>query len=103
MDGLKRLLDQRCFTQSDIVDAQVENYKKDSDSVQLFLEDFGYQSDNQGEVAFKEVYNEYKIFAADAGFSKCSSKTFGARVRAKGIVQVKGRSGQILLIKKCNF
>lgn len=40
--GLNRLLTNNALTQSDIIDEQVNTYRKESDSVQMFLEDYGY-------------------------------------------------------------
>src|SRR4029078_2469053 len=48
LDGLKRLLVQKNFSNSDAIDQQLKEYEKNSDSVRMFLEDEGYEkSENE--------------------------------------------------------
>ncbi len=42
LDGLRRLLSQKKFTQSEIVRNQIEAYRRESDSVAMFMEEEGY-------------------------------------------------------------
>jgi putative DNA primase/helicase len=100
LGGLKRLLSQRKFTDSTVVQQQLERYKKESDSVLMFLEDEGYQPSIQDTKPLKEVFSEYRIYCANSGYRACSVKTFSERLRQHKYTVERKRYGMAVSIEK---
>jgi putative DNA primase/helicase len=67
LEGLRRLLKNERFTESDIITAEIENYRKESDSVACFLEDKGYKPSLKNYVLLKDLYLDYKFFCQEDG------------------------------------
>jgi len=100
LEGLNRLLDQKNFTQSDIVKDMVEQYKKESDSVSLFLEDEEYKSDLVKFSTLKAVQSDYKNYCLECGYRPVGRKEFTSRLRNRGIPTERKSSGTVVYIYK---
>jgi putative DNA primase/helicase len=100
LEGLKRLLDQKKFTNSEAVYRQIEQYKRQSDSVQMFLEDEAYEKATENTKPLKELFVEYRSYCNDSGYRSCSLKTFGERLRNCGFETQKKNYGQVVFVKK---
>ena len=85
LEGLKRLLSQKNFTHSEAVDHQIELYKKQSNSVQLFLDEENYEKSIESYEDFKSVYSSYRTYCLDSGYRPVAKRTFGERLKAIGI------------------
>ena len=81
----------RKFTESDIVRRQVEEYKRESDSVAMFLEDMRYYPSTYDTVSVSVFYTEYKGFCQENGYRALGKKNFTKRCRALGFEIVKER------------
>jgi len=99
LTGLKRLLQNRKFTESDIVRKMIEEYKLDSDSVAMFLIDSCYVASKAASMSVSEFYNEYKGFCQSDGYRALGKKNFTKRCRALGLEIVKNR-GYIIYVEK---
>ena len=102
LDGLRRLLKQKRFTVSQRIDDQINDFRKESDSVAMFIEEEGYEKSVSYTVLLKTLYNEYKSYCIDNGLSPCSSKTVAKRLRSSGYQLQKTREGQTLNAAKCD-
>lgn len=102
LDGLRRLLKQKRFTASQRIEDQINNFRKESDSVAMFIEEEGYEKSVSYTVLLKTLYNEYKSYCIDNGLSPCSSKTVAKRLRSSGYQLQKTREGQTLNAAKCD-
>ena len=101
LEGLNRLIAQKKFTESEAVKQQLNDFKKQSDSVLLFLEDEGYQqSTNESYLMFSEVYNAYKIYCIENGNHSCSGKSFSERLKKSGFVTDRKNTGKIIYAVK---
>lgn len=100
IEGLKRLLQNQRFTESEIVRNEILQYEMDSDSVLMFIEEFCYEASiNQTEtVSF--IYQEYKSFCYDNGYIACSIKTFSQRLIKKGITKKRTSQNTMFYIQK---
>ena len=103
LEGLDRLLSQKNFTTSEAVNKQIESYKKQSDSVLMFLEDEGYEKSLNENLKFKDVYSLYKLYCSENGYRSCSSRTFSDRLRNSGFELKKINTGVIIYVKKSSF
>jgi putative DNA primase/helicase len=98
--GLSRLLQNNAFTASAIIDGQLSDYKKQSDSVQLFIEDEGYRPDGIICTELKELFRVYRSYCSDNMYHCCSKRTFGERLRAAGFIFERKAYGMAVFAKK---
>lgn len=84
LDGLKRLLTQKKFSECNAAKNAVEQYRIESDSVQLFLTDNEYKPSVLGSISLKELHGKYIEFCKVGGYKACSNRTFAQRLRHAG-------------------
>ena len=85
LDGLRRLLSQKKFTQSEIVRNQIEAYRRESDSVAMFMEEEGYTpSVGGGYILLKTLYSTYRSFCYENGYCPCSIGHMSNRLAKAG-------------------
>lgn len=100
--GLKELLVQKKFTESDAVNQQLEDYKKQSNSVLLFIEDENYIKTANESIPQLTLFNDYKKYCSIYGYHFCAYKNFGNRLKNLGYLTERKNSGQFVFIKKEN-
>ena len=100
LNGLTRLLQNKDFSQSNIVQNEVLQYQKESDSVMMFLEDENYQSSVEYDRPLKDVYSEYKTYCLDSGYRLCSNRTFSSRLRKNGFTVERKSYGNAVYIER---
>jgi len=83
IDGLKRLLLNKCFTECRAASEALKQYQTESDSVQMFLDEKEYRPSNNVKKLLKEIYGEYRGFCYEDGYRACSNRTFAERLRNK--------------------
>lgn len=84
LDGLNRLLKQKRFSNCDAAQKAIEQYKIESDSVQMFLNEYHYKISINNEIPLKNMYSEYREYCLESGFKSCSLRTYADRLRAIG-------------------
>jgi putative DNA primase/helicase len=84
LTGLNRLLLQRRFTECKAAIEQVTSFRRQSDSVLMFLDEEGYKADKSHHRPLKELFEEYKAFSNNNGYRACSNRTFSERLRGAG-------------------
>tara|TARA_R110002033_G_C3895715_1_gene239399 strand:+ start:4721 stop:6193 length:1473 start_codon:yes stop_codon:yes gene_type:complete len=100
LNGLTRLLQNKDFSQSNIVQNEVLQYQKESDSVMMFLEDENYQSSIEQDRPLKDVFAEYKAYCLDSGYRLCSNRTFSSRLRKNGFTVERKSYGNAVYIER---
>ncbi|GAA4448785.1 phage/plasmid primase, P4 family [Nibrella saemangeumensis] len=100
LDGLNRLLQQKKFTDCKAILQQLESYKRESDSVHLFLNENEYTPDPCDLRPLKDLYHEYRGFCVDEGYKPVSSKNFKKRLENIGITIEKKSIGLSVYIRK---
>lgn len=100
LDGLNRLLEQKNFTDCDAVKQQLDIYKKQSDSVLMFLEEFNYIKSPDDHTLLKEIYISYRQFCADDGFRPVSKQKFSLRLSASGYIIEKKNVGNVVFVTR---
>jgi len=78
----------------------VKDYRKQSDSVHLFLEDSGYIIDANAEINAKSLYGDYKEYSRDYGYRTCSLKSFTDRLRNLNINVFRKSDGNYAGVKR---
>lgn len=95
--GLRRLLAQGRYTDSEAIQKQTEIYKRQSDTVRLFLEEYGYQSSPDQFVALQDLYREYQSFCRDDGHRNPVNKlNFRKRLEGFNILTGNRNFGRIV-------
>ena len=82
LSGLERLLINKRLTHSDVVDKSIQEYRQQSDTVYMFLDEENYTQDIHKEKPLADLYNLYKEYCIVCGYKGCSRKTFGERLRS---------------------
>lgn len=99
LSGLHRLLAQGRFTDADAVRTQLEAYKKQSDTVRLFLDEQDYQTSTDY-TPLKDLYQDYKTYCIEDGYRAVNNRNFQKRLNGNGIQTERARLGFIAYIRK---
>lgn len=100
LDGLKRLLTQKRFSECKAAEKAVEEYKVDSDSVQTFLMEHGYKPSHIMSTALKVMYPEYVTYCKDSNFKPVSIRSIRDRITSCGvIVERKTQGFEVFAVK----
>jgi len=104
LDGLNRLLEQKRFSDCEAAQKAVEQYRIESDSVQMFLGEHEYKVSTANEIPLKEMFSEYRNYCIESGFKACSLRTFADRLRNSGFqTERKGYGMAVNAAKKSFF
>jgi len=99
LEGLYRLLQQNSFSASPRIKKEVERYKKESDSVWLFLDESGYHVSITQKEYLKILYQQYRTFCAEDGYRAVSIQNFSKRLKNKGFEVIKEKKGRVVFIE----
>ncbi|PRY90854.1 DNA primase family protein [Mongoliibacter ruber] len=84
--GLNRLLEERRFSNCEAALKAVEQYKIESNSVQMFLIENEYKSSTTKYKLITELYPDYRAFCGDDGIPPFKKTNFLKQLRALGFV-----------------
>lgn len=100
IEGLERLLKNQNFSKSDKVEKVIATYKKESDSVQLFLEAQNLVASPTHYKTVKDVYLNYRIYCVEGGYSPLNRTNFKRRLEGLGIEVKRQNLGQVAYLSK---
>ncbi|GAB2554294.1 DNA primase family protein [Spirosoma areae] len=100
LSGLRRLLEQGRFTDADAVRHQLDLYKRQSDSVRLFLDENEYQADTERYTLLKDLYRDYKGFCSEDGYKPVNNRNFQKRLNANGVLTERKTAGYVAFTRK---
>lgn len=103
LEGMKRLLRQGNFTESDTIRRVREQYELDSDSVKSFLYENNYQSSPSSYVQYKTLYEEYRKFCDDGGFKPVNKTNFRKRLEAAKVTIERRNFGIVAFLAKGTY
>lgn len=81
IQGLKRVLANQAFTESQKVNAEVESFERDNNPLILFLDEI--EEDEVLNHETKDVFARYDVFCHENGFQKMAMQTFSKEVTKK--------------------
>lgn len=81
LEGLDRILVQKKFTKCDAAQKKIEQYQKESDSVQMFLEEENYIASTTASIPLKDLFSKYRGYCLDSGLMSVSKRTFSQRLK----------------------
>lgn len=86
LEGLDRLLKQKGFSNCEAARQAIEQYKVESNSVQMFLNENGYKGSLTNYRPIKDLYTEYRAFCVEDGMAPFKKTNFLKQLRALGLV-----------------
>jgi len=100
LKGLGRIMKQRDFSKCEASKASVERFKRESDSVAMFIDEFDYEPSKNEQVLQKAIFGEYKSFCEDDNYRPVSTRKFSERLRALGFEDEKKEHGKIIYAQR---
>lgn len=86
LQGLNRLLKQKKFSDCEAARKAVEQYKIESNSVQMFLNENEYKGSLTNYKLIKDLYPEYRFFCIDDGMIPFKKNNFIKQLRALSLL-----------------
>jgi putative DNA primase/helicase len=93
LEGLDRLVFQQKFTDCEKSTKAVEEYRKSSDSIALFVEECNVMPDLNTKTALKDLYQDYKSFCTDDNYRPFAKRRFGHRLETLGFEKTRLNDG----------
>lgn len=78
--GLRRLREQRGFSHCEKSEKALREYKRESDSTALFLEEGHWKKAPEETISKADLYGSYKEFCKDCGYKPLGMNNFGKRL-----------------------
>lgn len=100
LDGLKRLLSQKRFSDCPSIDRALEEFRTESDTVKRFLDEEGYLPDPEQKILLKTLYDRYRQFAMDEGNRLLSKQSFRKRLEALRIFVKRESDGMQVFVSQ---
>lgn len=100
LNGMLRLLTNKSFTKSTIVEDEVKKFRRESDSALYFLDERNYVTSLSTEIRLQEFYSEYRVFCIENGNSPCSKKNFSKRIQNEGYETKRKNTGMVIYAEK---
>lgn len=80
MQGLRRLRETRKFSECLAANTALSEYRMESDTVALFLDEKGLKASTDGKIGKDELYKEYQYFCTSGGYKSIVKNEFGKRL-----------------------
>lgn len=100
LEGMSRLLINKAFTPSTLVENEVRKFRRESDSVLCFIDENDYIKSVKDYTTLQVMYDEYKMYCIQNGNKPCANKKFSARLRNEFEMIRKNFGHVVFTIKK---
>lgn len=100
IEGLRRVIQQNHFTQSERVDREIKEYEEENNPIAGFIEDQGLDMiENQ---LTADVYKRYQVFCADNSLTPMSNIVFSKQINKRlgfivKVVKINGQSKKLFV------
>ncbi|SEP08536.1 putative DNA primase/helicase [Mucilaginibacter gossypiicola] len=99
LSGLERVLQQKKFTESVMAMQLLDEYKKKSDNVALFIEEEEYKPEINDFMALQTLYSDYVNYCQECGYRKFAKRNFSDNLRKLGFTIERKSSGMVVFTK----
>jgi len=103
LQGLERVLAQEDFTTCPTIDDALDDYRRNSDSVALYIDDGNFEPSMDDTIPLKDMFSRYREFCKDSNYNSCSIKSFSDRLKNIGFTTTRKSSGRYVGIRKKKF
>jgi putative DNA primase/helicase len=93
-------LNQKGFTQSEVIDQRNKQYRKETDSVLMFIDDRDYETDYENPTTLAELYTKYKRFCEGDAYHPVSKRKFSKRLEKANYKKKRIAAGVAFCISK---
>ena len=93
IDGLRRLIKNESFTVSNIVEKEIEDYRRESDTCLLFIEHKNIVQDMVFHTSLQKLYDLYKQFCIENNYRPYSNRSFRKHLENYGFQTYKASTG----------
>ena len=100
LKGMSRLLINKAFTPSSLVENEVRKFRRESDSVLCFIDENDYVKSVKDYTTLQVMYDEYKLYCIQNGNKPCANKKFSSRLRNEFEMTRKNFGQVVFTIKK---
>ena len=100
LEGLRRLLRQRCFSASEGVAQMLQSYREESNNVALFLEEQQYVPSVDRQIMLAEFYAAYRAHCLESGCHAVSRRHFTNRLHDLGVPFERKAPGMAVCLEK---
>ena len=94
LEGYKRLIAQKDFTTSAVIDAVQNRYRTESDSVATYLAEFGYIPSEFYSLTLSEFFLKFSEWRISNGYASMSRRKFADRLRHLGYKVERGNANK---------
>ena len=98
--GLQRLIEQGQFTQSNMIDNCLNDFKQETDSVYQFVSHCNYKPSKTHKKGMLELYKTYTTFCNENGFKSPNIENFGKRLVIHGFTIKRERHGNFVWLEE---
>ncbi|CAM3836663.1 DNA primase family protein [Aquirufa aurantiipilula] len=98
--GMKRLMTQKQFTHSVKSENTLKEYRLQSDTVNLMINDLQYVPGIDYSIPLKQSYEYFKTYCSENGFKYCAITKFSERLKKLGFEVKRKSEGNILYYSK---
>ena len=102
LKGLDRILKQKNFSKCEAIENARSDYEKQSDSVQIFINELDFKTSTINYTLIKTLYEQYKSFCIEDGFRPVNKSNFMKRLTAYKIFVTRLNVGNVAYIIKYN-
>ena len=92
IEGLTRILHMRKFTPCSRSDEALKDFRKQTDSVQLWSEENNF-GNSESKTAVAELYSDYKTFCKDDNYRPLGKNRFSRRLESNGFARTRLNNG----------
>lgn len=100
LSGLTRLLNNKSFTYCESSINAIEQFKTESDSVKMFIDESNYKTNATHYELIKDLYLHYRGFCGEDGFKPVGKTNFIKRLKAFKVVVEKKNIGNVAYLHK---
>jgi len=93
LQGLNRIVQQKKFTQCLRAENALHEFRKQADSVQLFIEENKFAPSDRNKEVLRQVYADYKEFCKEDNYKPLGKNRFSKRLESKGFEQTRMGDG----------
>ena len=91
--GLERLVRNKKFTESEKVNNALAEFKKQSDSIALFIDEHRYKLSKEKKIALSELFKNYKTYCTENGYKAFGKNNFSTKLESKGFERARLNDG----------
>ena len=95
LSGLHRLINNKNFTRSEIVENQVQSFQREGNSVLSFIDEEKYIKSISDVTSLNSLYINYKNYCVANNNSPCSKKLFSKRFEEDGFLKTRMKEGMV--------